>query len=221
VVAPVGGNRPVPDSGELHQKAGGSGNFRVPYDSTYNFYANAMTNQLWLAVLSSSLLSGIFGAFIAGVFGLRGKQNEYVNDYFKIIIKRRLDSYEKLEQLINALKLAVLDEDQKLYHQVFSSEGTWAEIYHVFLESTSHPLWLSDHVFAKTRELNIMFLQASSNEITLVEFGKSKYVVIAELREEIERLHAKDMRTLHDVEGFLKRKKVNKSGFVPIDIRAS
>lgn len=178
-----------------------------------------MSDQLLLVILSSSLLAGISGALIAGAFSLRGKQNDYVNDYFKTIIKRRLDAYEKLEQLINAFKLAVLDDDQQPYHQVFSNEVTWTDVYALFLEATSHPLWLSDDVFEKTRELNIMFLHASSNKRNLVEFGKSNYAPIAELREDIERLHARDMLALHDVEGFLKKKKVHQSGFSPIDLR--
>lgn len=180
-----------------------------------------MNDHLWLAILSSSLLSGIFGALIAGAFTLRGKQNDYVNDYFKTIIRRRLDAYEKLEKLINSLKQSVLDNDQQLYHRVFSSEATWTDIYALFLEATSHPLWLSDDVFAKTRELNIMFLHASSNRRNLVEFGKSNYAPIAKLREEIERLHARDMLVLHDVECFLKKKKAHQSGFSPIDVRGS
>jgi hypothetical protein len=178
-----------------------------------------MPDQFWITILSSSLLSGIFGALIAGAFGLRGKRNDYVNDYFKTIIKRRLEAYERLERLINALKLAVLDEDQRPYHQVFSNEATWTEIYKLLLDSTSHPLWLSDEVFEKTRELNLMFLQASHDKRDLVEFGKSNYAPIAELREEVEKLHAKDMLTLHNVEDFLKRKKERQSGFAPFDPR--
>jgi hypothetical protein len=175
--------------------------------------------EFWIAIFTSSLLSGIVGALIAGAFGLRGKRNDYVNDYFKTIIKRRLEAYERLEQLINALKLAVLDDDQRLYHQVFSNEVTWAEIYKLFLDSTSHPLWLSAEVFSKTRELNLMFLQASYDKRELVEFGKSNYAPIAELREEVERLHAKDMLNLHNVEDFLKQKKKHQSGFAPFDPR--
>ena len=178
-----------------------------------------MPDQFWITILSSSLLSGIFGALIAGAFGLRGKRNEYVNDYFKTIIKRRLEAYERLEQLINALKLTVLDDDQRPYHQVFSNEATWTDIYKLFLDSTSHPLWLSDEIFAKTRELNLMFLKASHDKRELVEFGKSNYPPIAELRSEVEKLHANDMLTLHNVEDFLKRKKEHKSGFESFDPR--
>lgn len=180
-----------------------------------------MPDQLWLAILSSSLLSGIFGGLIAGIFSLRGKRNDYVNDYFKTVIARRLEAYEKLEKLINALKLSVLDDNYQPYHQVFSNEANWTDIYRLFLDATSHPLWLSSEVFAKTREMNIMFIHASTNSRELVEFGKSNYSSIAELREEIEKLHAKDMLTLHDVKGFLKKRKARQSGFSSIDFHGA
>ncbi|WP_338820061.1 hypothetical protein [Acidovorax temperans] len=175
--------------------------------------------DFWIAIFSSSLLSGLVGALITGAFTLRGKRNDYVNDYFKTIIKRRLEAYERLEQLINALKLTVLDDDQRPYHQIFSNEATWTHIYKLFLDSTAQPLWLSTTVFSKTRELNIMLLKASHDQRDLVEFGKSNYAPIAELREEIERIHAKDMLSLHNVEDFLKQKKEYKSGFAPFDPR--
>ena len=178
-----------------------------------------MTEPFWIAILASSLLSGIFGALIAGAFSLRGKRNDYANDYFKTIVKRRVEAYEKLEQLINALKLTVLDDDQRPYHQVFSNDSTWTEVYKLFLISTSHPLWLSSEVFVKARELNYLLLQASYNNRGLVEFGKSSYTCIARLREEIERLHAIDMLSLHKVEVFLKQKKAHHSGFIPVDLR--
>ncbi|BBU71475.1 hypothetical protein ICHIJ1_13940 [Fluviibacter phosphoraccumulans] len=178
-----------------------------------------MTDQFWLTILSSSLISGIIAAVIAGVFSLRGKQSEYVNDYFKTIVVRRLEAYESLEQLINSLKLSVLDDDHQLYHQVFSNEAAWKDIYRRLLVATAHPLWLSNEVFAKTRELNIMLLQASTHNRDLVEFGKSNYAPIAELRDQIEKLHAKDMLTLHDVKCFLKKKKTSQGSFEPIDVR--
>lgn len=181
--------------------------------------STTMTDQFWLAILSSSLLSAIFGALIAGLFSLRGKQNEYVNDYFKTIVVRRLEAYESLEQFINSLKLSVLDDDHQLYHQVFSNEAAWKDIYRRLLDATAHPLWLSNEVFAKTRELNIMLLQASTTGRDLVEFGKSNYAPIAELRDQIEKLHAKDMLALHDVKCFLKKKKANLSSFSSIDVR--
>lgn len=58
-----------------------------------------------------------------------------------------------------------------------------------------------------------MLLKASHDKRNLVEFGKANYAPIAELREEIERIHANDMLSLHNVEDFLKQKKNHKSGF--------
>lgn len=178
-----------------------------------------MIDQLWIYVLSSSLISGILGASIAGAFALRGKRDEYRNDYYKSVLKRRIEAYEKLESLINALKLTVLDNDQRPYHRVFYAQECWGELYKLFIDATSHPLWLTDEVFDKTRELNIMFLHASSQQRDLIEFGKNNYEPIAELRSEIERIVAMDMLALHDIESFLKRKRDHQSGFSPIDVR--
>ena len=89
-------------------------------------------NQVWLAVLSSSLLSGIVGAIVGGIFSLRGKHKEYVNDYYKTIINRRLAAYEKVEVLIRNLKAAVVaPEDSRPYHLLFSSEtdDDWKRVF--------------------------------------------------------------------------------------------
>ena len=137
----------------------------------------------------------------------------------QVVLKRRVDVYESLETLINELKLAVYDDNHQLYHFIFSNEGGWPEIYKLFLVATSNPLWLSNDIFAKTRELNIMFLQASHENRNPVEFGKANYKSIAELREQIEKMHARDMANLHEVERFLKSRKVNQNGFSPIDLR--
>jgi ABC-type thiamin/hydroxymethylpyrimidine transport system permease subunit len=40
----------------------------------------SFNQQLWVAVISSSVISGVLGALIAGAYALRAKHNEYVND---------------------------------------------------------------------------------------------------------------------------------------------
>jgi len=59
-----------------------------------------MSVQLLLALLSTSAISAIAGAVIAGAYALRAKKNEYVNDYYKTVITRGIAAYEQLESLI-------------------------------------------------------------------------------------------------------------------------
>ena len=163
-------------------------------------------NATWLAVLSSSLLTSVVMALITGFFVLRAKKSEYINQHFKTLVQRRLDAYDEIELAINGLKTVVLGEDQIPYHQLFSSKESWVEVYVVLLKAMAHPLWLSNDIFARLRDLNKMVFQASTNDRGMVEFGQANYQSIALLREEIEMLHARDMLGLHNVKTFLKSK---------------
>ncbi len=169
-----------------------------------------MTDQMWLAILSSSLLSGICGASIAGLYTLRAKRNDYVNDYYKTVIKRRIAAYEKLENLIVCLKAAVLDKDNRPYHLLFSRDDDWENAYKLLFTVTSQALWLSDETFIKIRDLSYLLFSLKKEQGGMIEFGKKNYQVIAELRSELEKLLAEDMLSLHDVKRFLKFKR-NKS----------
>lgn len=164
-----------------------------------------MTNQLWLTILSSSLISGVLGAGVAGFFALRVKRHEYINEYYKSVLSRRITSYEQVERLIMMLKTAIVDKDQRPYHILFEQEEK--EVYSLLFGVMANALWLSDDLFEKTRDLNVLFYEHHPGDDDSVEFGKEHYKQIAELRTQIERLHARDMLRLHEVPRFLKSKK--------------
>ena len=179
-------------------------------------------SPLQIAFISSGLtLSGVLlAAVIAGVYNLRAKQNEYVNDYYKTVIQRRIDAYEHLERLIIDLRTSVLDKDNKPYHRLFSignaSESAFKRLFSVM----SQAMWLSDEAFTKTRDLNyLLFGLGTGSEGDPVEFAKQNYRAIAELREALEKILAADMLELHKVRRFLKQKKRKKtSAFLPVQI---
>ena len=180
-----------------------------------------MTEQLWLAILSSSLISGILGALIAGAYTLRGKRNEYINDYYKTVIQRRLAAYEQLESLIVALKTAVLDSDNKPYHLLFSKDDDWESVHQLLFHVMSQSLWISEEAFVKTRDLNYLAFRLKPGDSGVIEFGKQNYEAIATLRSDLEKILAADMLELYDVKSFLKHKKKNTHGFHPVRLNGS
>jgi len=167
-----------------------------------------MPEQIWLAILSSSLISGVLGAVIAGTFALRMKRHEYANEYYKSVLSRRMTAYAQVERLITMIKTAVVDDDGRLYHFLFSQEEK--EVYVLLFGVMADALWLSDDLFDKTRELNVLLYEYNPREDPPVSFGKAHYKRIAKLRTEIERLHIRDMLTLHEVPRFLKSKKTER-----------
>lgn len=172
-----------------------------------------MTEQLWLVVLSSSVISGVLGALIAGVYALRSKRNEYLNDYYKTVIHRRLAAYEQLECLIVALKTAVLDNDNRPYHLLFSKDDDCESANELLANVMSQGLWVSEEAFEKTRDLNYLVFKLNPSGGSVIEFGKQNYEAIATLRAELERILVTDMLELHDVRGFLMCKKKISHGF--------
>jgi hypothetical protein len=171
----------------------------------------AMTKEIWLAILSSSLLSGIIGAFIAGLFNLRGKHNEYVNEYYQTVLKRRLAAYESVENLVILLKVAVMDGDSQPYHLMFSKEDTFEAAYKAIFGSMSQGLWLSPKLYEAIRDLNYLVFE-QGNAAGTIDFGKKNYKAIAELRSGIERLHATDILKMHNVQAFLREKQKYHAG---------
>jgi hypothetical protein len=167
-----------------------------------------MTPQLWLTVLSSSVLTGIVGALLAGWFSLRSKQNEYANTYYKLVLERRLAAYEQVERLIVQIKVAVVDNDDKRpYHILFSKDDDHDAVYKLLFTVMSTALWLTDDLFDQSRELNVLIYSGTSKGEGLIAFGKQNYRTIAKLRTKLETAHARDMLTLHEVPKFLRSKK--------------
>jgi hypothetical protein len=166
-----------------------------------------MTPQLWLAVLSSSVVSGVLGALIAGWFNLRSKRTEYANTYYKMVLEKRIKAYEAVERIISQIKIAVVDKDNRPYHILFSNDDDHAGVYKALMDGIPDALWLTDDLFEATRELNLLVYSLAPEGSSLIEFGKVHYHEIAELRTKMEKLHIRDMTSLHEVPEFLRKKR--------------
>lgn len=175
------------------------------------------TEQLVLAILSSSVIGGAIGAFIAGRFNLRVKDREYEIQYYKLVLAKRIAAYESIQQLVTGLKTAVLGEDRQPHHLLFSHEDGLPEAHKLLYEISSQALWLSDDLFRQTRDLGRLLFGATNHEGGTVVFAKKHYQKLATFREEIERLYIRDMLSLHEVRQFLKTKKVE-GGFSNVQL---
>lgn len=160
-----------------------------------------------------ALLGALLGAAIAGYFTLRAKRNEFVNDYYRTVVERRIEAYEALEKLIVAFKTSVAEKDSKTYHLPFASKSQNDDSLLLVGEVMSQGLWLSEEAFDLVQELNYIQFQMPNSKDELIAFGKEHYIKIAEMRERLERILAADMLDLHRVKEFLSQKKRVRRGF--------
>jgi hypothetical protein len=165
--------------------------------------------QLQTALLNGAfaLLGGVIGSLLTGWFLLRSKEKEYKNDFFKIVINKRVDGYEHLEAFIQAFKTMVLDTDNRPYHFPFSSHELHTESLILLGNAIDRGLWLSNNALEKVRELNRFQFQTPNEDSERIEFGKEHYEEIANIRATLETIVATDMLQLHKVEPFLSTKK--------------
>ena len=66
--------------------------------------------------MGGALITG----FITGISTLRAKRAEYVNEYHKLVLAKRISAYEELEILISYLKTSFHDGNGRLYHLLFA-----------------------------------------------------------------------------------------------------
>lgn len=176
------------------------------------------TNDIWVPIVSSSVISATLGAVVGGIFSLRSKRNEYVNEYYKIIINRRLAAYEKVETLIVSFKAAVVaPDDRRPYHLIFSSEegDDCKRAFVLTADVLTQGLWLTQEMFNKVRDFSYFLFRFEKPE-SVIEYGRSLYQEIGTKRDELERLLARDMLSLHDVPRFLKQKGRPDPGLHPV-----
>jgi hypothetical protein len=166
----------------------------------------ARKNKVDMEIALIAAVSLIVGAIVTGLYALRAKRNEYVNEYFKTVLARRVAAYEQLEKLVLGLRTCVVEEeDNRPYHYVFASDDGWESAFDLLGKAMSQGLWLSDEVWTRLRDLNILLFRMTK-PANLKEFGRTIYQEIALLRSDLEGRLANDMLHLHDVERFLANK---------------
>lgn len=163
--------------------------------------------EFWKFVLTSTLVSTFIGGIILLITNKVSQRNSYRDDYFKLIITKRLAAYEYVSQLIANLKLSSIDADNKPYHLLIANDNIILSLG----QSLTNNLWLSNKMTDILTELNkITFKISSDDENVRIRQAKEHYDEIGKIRIEMENCLKKDLQELHDVKGFLKIRTKNK-----------
>ncbi len=165
-----------------------------------------------------ALFGALVGSLVSGYFTLRAKRNEYLNDFYKIVIAKRVNAYERVESLIQSYKSTVVDEHNESYHCPFATERQHMDSLIRTGAAMDSGLWLSDKTFDAVQKINYLQYRIPEDANERIRFGKQHYVEIANMRETLEKLLAKDMLELHKVKKFLTAKKKRSLGFRAIDL---
>ena len=176
--------------------------------------------SLLITIISSSAIATVVSLLGTHIINYYSKKADFKHEYFKLVIKKRLEAYEQLEFLIAALKTSALaDEDQKPYHICFFSSENYSDYTAHLRLANSHNLWLNGIVSDSLSDLTSIFNQINFefdtlDESELITARKKYYIRIADLRTDLENHVRTDLLTLHDFSDISNKKAKNEYKFI-------
>ena len=168
-------------------------------------------NDFWKILLTSTVISGMLSSLISYFVSAWLKDKDYKNEYFKIILHKRLEAYEFLENQIAVLKSIVRNEN-KNYNLVFSyGIDKFLNFQQNLHLAMSYSYWFNENTLRKMETLNDFFFvisQQVENDQELLEIGKNKNDELSQIRTSLEICVKKDYLELYKIEIFLKSKQM-------------
>ena len=77
---------------------------------------------LW-TILSSAVVAAIVSSIASYIINILTHKREYKDDYYKMVIAKRIDAYQYIEKQIAVLKFVVVDDKAKLAEMADAAEG--------------------------------------------------------------------------------------------------
>lgn len=168
-------------------------------------------DNIWILVSSSAVIAAIVSSIASYLINKHNQHQAYKNDYYKNIINRRLDTYQHIDDVICALKSAMVDNDGKGCHSMFTNDSK--EYYKVILclhNALTNSMWITDKMFNVLRNLNQVFLiignSITDDKSTNIAIGKENYSKLGKLRTDIENQFKEDLLEMPNIDKFLKNK---------------
>lgn len=178
--------------------------------------------EIWQIILSSALVSSILSSVATWLIGNHTQNKSFKNDYYKLVINKRMEAYEHIDNQLKTMKITTLDDDAKPFHSMFyGNQKTISENQNNLIIARANGIWLSNAMENELSELNKILFDIN-HEITddianNVSIAKSYYYKVAASREKVEKQLRKDMLELYKVKRFLKEKR--KIGYVEYKVK--
>ena len=168
-------------------------------------------NNIWIAILSSAGVASIISAIVGYGFNVLMQKRKYKDDYYKMVIDKRMNAYAKIEDIYKLLKTYVSeDSGETSLCIIFNDKDFFKIFYKKLYNAMGSSMWLSEEINNDIRYLNDMLLlvdKSLKNENTNIrELGKEKHAIFAEIHSLIGKHYKNDMLNLYNVEGFLKKR---------------
>ena len=164
-------------------------------------------------LLEIILTSTVVSAIISSVVALVLKNVDFKNEYYKEIIKKRLEAYGYVERQIAVLKSSAIDDDNKPCHLIFFyGADKFLEFQDNLFAAMSYGMWIDKETIKELERLNDLFFTINckiknKTETELINIGKEYHKTILTSRNNLEQATKKG---LYEITNMKKMFKVTK-----------
>lgn len=165
----------------------------------------------WITILSSAGIASLISAVALHITNIRVHKQKYKDDYYKMVIGKRMEAYAKVEEVYKLLiTYASEDFGQSGHCIIFNDKEMLRLCFKKLYKALNDNIWLSKELNDDLQYLNDMMMcfehELKQSNVDIKELGKLKNHIFVEIRTLIDKHYTKDMLALYDVKGFLESK---------------
>lgn len=117
-------------------------------------------NSFWITILSSAGIASLISAVALYITNMRVHKQKYKDDYYKMVIAKRMDAYAKVELLCKLLKTTTSCNDtNRQYCIAFEDMDSLLTLCKALYAALSDNVWLSQDLHIELHELNDMVIK--------------------------------------------------------------
>ncbi len=159
----------------------------------------------YITLIVSVFTSAFFATIVSGYVSYALKKMDYKNEYYKVIIQKRLEAYSLIDEHLSELMLQFMDDSQKGYYAVFVNKNSLQLFINRFKPIFASSTWIGSEVIKKYIELkkttNDFIIENNNNysEDHMKVFAVKYYPEINVIHKSLMEIIKKDYLTLYKI----------------------
>lgn len=165
------------------------------------------------SILSSAGIAAIVSAVASYLINLLMQKRKYKDDYYKMVIQKRMEAYANIENLCKLLKTTTTcTKTHRQFCICFENIDSLLRLCVTSALTLANNVWITQNLCKELYELNELLVRTEEdcfkNGVEVKNVGVELYEEIKARQIRIEKLYIKDILNLYDVKHFLKSKDI-------------
>lgn len=163
---------------------------------------NYIMIENWITIILSS---AVVSAIVSGLTTYFIEKRKYSQEYQKITIDKRLETYESIEKALIYFQTTHLVDNEPC-HLAFLNSDVFDKIQTELGIVSWKRNWISSKLYKKIIDLNRLLYEFEFTDKNTCKFGVKNYSKIASIRDKMIKIMAQDYLDMPKVEKFFKNK---------------